>query len=178
MLSYTLADNYLRFYFRFIWPHQGLLEQGLYDRLWGRIREQLRAFVGQTAFEDLSREWVLAQARLGRLPFSPDRVGSHWGRGAQVDVAAVSWRERAILLGECKWGTEPMGQAVVRELVEKKPKCSGRCPTMAPAGRSTMPFSRGPVSPRRPKPRPEPTSRCWWTWKHWTGIYRPLYDPL
>jgi AAA+ ATPase superfamily predicted ATPase len=117
---YALADHYLRFYFRFIWPHQGLLEQGLYDRLWSLISEQLRAFVGETAFEDLSREWVLAQAQAGRLPFSPDRAGSHWGKGVQVDVAAVNWRERNILLGECKWGIESVGRAVVRELVEKK----------------------------------------------------------
>jgi AAA+ ATPase superfamily predicted ATPase len=117
---YILADNYLRFYFRFIWPHQGLLEQGLHDRLWDLISEQLRAFVGETAFEELSREWVLDQARAGRLPFSPDRVGAHWGGGVQVDVVAVGWRQRAILLGECKWGTEPVGRAVVRELVEKK----------------------------------------------------------
>ena len=120
MLIAVLADNYLRFYFRFIWPHQGLLEQGLYDRLWDLIGEQLRAFIGATAFEDLCREWVLAQARAGRLPFTPDRVGSHWGKGVQVDVAAVNWRERAVLLGECKWGTEAVGRSVIRELVDDK----------------------------------------------------------
>ena len=38
----------------------------------------------------------------------------------QVDVAAVNWRQKAILLGECKWGTDQMGQGIVRELVEKK----------------------------------------------------------
>jgi hypothetical protein len=117
---YILADNYLRFYFRFIWSHQGLLEQGLHDHLWDLISEQLRAFIGETAFEELSREWVLAQARAGRLPFSPDRVGGHWGGGVQVDVVAVGWREKAILLGECKWGMRPVGRAVARELVEQK----------------------------------------------------------
>ena len=45
-----------------------------------------------TAFEDLSREWILAQARTGWLPLLSDLVGSHWGRGVQVDVAAIHWR--------------------------------------------------------------------------------------
>lgn len=126
---YVLADNYLRFYFRFIWPHQGLLEQGLDERLWELIGEQLRAFVGETAFEELCRQWVLVQARAGRLPFSPDRVGTHWGGGVQVDVVAVGWRERAALLGECKWGAEPMSRNVVRELIEKKsPRLLQRLP--------------------------------------------------
>jgi len=48
------------------------------------------------------------------------RVGSHWSRQAQADVVAVNWRERAILVGECKWGAEPVERDVVRELVENK----------------------------------------------------------
>jgi AAA+ ATPase superfamily predicted ATPase len=117
---YVLADNYLRFYFRFIWPHQGLLEQGLDTRLWNLINEQLRAFVGETAFEDICREWVLSQARAGRLPLSPDRVGAHWGSDVQVDVTAVAWQGKRILLGECKWGVGRVGRAVVRDLIEQK----------------------------------------------------------
>jgi hypothetical protein len=80
----------------------------------------LRAFVGLTAFEELSRQWVAGQGRAGRLPFEPQDVGSHWSRQVQVDVVAVNWRERAILLGECKWGTGRVGQGVIRELVEEK----------------------------------------------------------
>jgi AAA+ ATPase superfamily predicted ATPase len=115
-----LADNYLRFYFRFIWPNQGLLEQGFHDRLWDLISEGLRGFVGATAFEELSREWVLTRARAGLLPFAPERVGSHWGKGVQVDVAAINWRQRAILVGECKWGAGAVGRSVVRELIDRK----------------------------------------------------------
>ena len=89
--------------------------------LWQRIAGQFRAFVGLTAFEDLCREWTLVQARAGRLPFLPEIVGSHWAKGAQVDVVAVNWQERVVLLGECKWGVVPVGRAVIRELVGKSP---------------------------------------------------------
>jgi hypothetical protein len=54
------------------------------------------------------------------LPFEPDEVGGHWSRGVQVDVVAVNWRQRAILLGECKWGGERVGRVLLRELVETK----------------------------------------------------------
>jgi hypothetical protein len=37
-----------------------------------------------------------------------------------VDVVAIAWREKQILLGECKWGGRPVSQAVVTELVERK----------------------------------------------------------
>ena len=119
---YHLADPYLRFYFRFIQPNLGLVEQELADVLWQRIAEQFRAFVGLTAFEDLCRQWTLAQAREGRLPFPPEIVGSHWSKDAQVDVVALNWREKAILLGECKWGVDRVGRSVIRELVGKTPQ--------------------------------------------------------
>jgi len=32
---------------------------------------------------------------------------------------AINWQEKAILLGECKWGEGAVGLCVVRELVEK-----------------------------------------------------------
>jgi len=119
---YHLADPYLRFYFRFIAPNLSLVEQELTGLLWERIGEQFRAFVGLTAFENLCREWTLAQARARALPFTVELVGSHWASDAQVDVVAINWREHAILLGECKWGVRAVKRPVVRELVEKTPR--------------------------------------------------------
>jgi hypothetical protein len=117
---YVLADQYLRFYFRFVRPNLDLLAQRLYDQVWDRIREQLRSFIGMTVFEELCQAWVLAQARANRLPLSVERVGAHWGGGVQVDVVAINWHEKALLLGEAKWGTEAVGRDVVRELIHKK----------------------------------------------------------
>jgi hypothetical protein len=115
-----LLDPYLRFYFRFVVPNQRALELELMDAVWAAVRAQLRAFVGMTIFEALCRTWVLVQARQRQLPFTPEDVGSHWAADAQVDVVAISWREKAILLGEAKWGTDRVGRAVVRELLEDK----------------------------------------------------------
>jgi AAA+ ATPase superfamily predicted ATPase len=117
---YVLADNYLRFYFRFVRSNLDLIAQQLYDEVERRISEQLRAFVGMTAFEEFSREWILTQARAGKMPFSVEQVGSHWGGGVQVDVVAINWRDKQILLGESKWQAEPLRRRIVRELVESK----------------------------------------------------------
>jgi len=114
---YVLADAYLRFYFRFLAPNRILLEQGLINRLWEKISEQLRAFVGQTAFEDLSRQWIMRQGALGELPFVPDAIGRHWAKDVEIDVVAINWRERQILLGECKWGGEAVNRKVITHLI-------------------------------------------------------------
>lgn len=119
---YHLRDPYLRFYYRFVEPNLEMVELELADLLWDRISEQFRAFVGMTAFEELCREWVLIQARKRKLPVDPETIGNHWALDSQVDVVAINWREKAILLGECKWGVGAVGRAVIQELAEKTPK--------------------------------------------------------
>jgi AAA+ ATPase superfamily predicted ATPase len=119
--NYVIADPYLRFYFRFLAPRQEWIEQGRLDRLWASIEDQLEAFVGLTAFEELCRRWVVVQGDDGRLPFVPERVGAYWDRHTQVDVAAISWAERALLLGEARWTSRPVGVNALEGLQAKAP---------------------------------------------------------
>ncbi len=116
---YLVADPFLRFYFRFVEPNQEMIEMGLHDALWARISEQFRAFVGLTTFENLCRQWLLHQAQNRRLAFHPEIVGSHWARDSQVDVVAINWHTKAILLGECKWGLNGIHRSVVTDLIQK-----------------------------------------------------------
>lgn len=83
------------------------------------IEDNFRAFVALT-FEQICRDWMLKQAQSGMLPFAPDNVGTHWSTSVQVDVVAIAWREKQILLGECKWGDTPVSRAIVTNLIEQK----------------------------------------------------------
>jgi len=116
---YHFTDPYFRFYFRFIDPYLAYLPAESTAMREG-IRQGLRAFVGQTAFEELAQSWIRKQGRAGNLPFEPEAVGSHWSRHVQVDVVAVNWQTKDMLLGECKWTETPIDKRIIRELVEKK----------------------------------------------------------
>lgn len=117
MGRYHLADPFFRFYYRFVAPQR---EEVGYrpGKVLPGIQEQLRAFVGATAFEDLCRTWVEQAGE--KLPFPPERVGSHWSRSVQADVVAVNWREKHILIGECKWGADKVAREVLTELIERQ----------------------------------------------------------
>jgi AAA+ ATPase superfamily predicted ATPase len=122
---YLITDAYLRFFFRFIRPSLPQLAQGLYDIVESRLKSHFKAFVGVTAFEEICREDVRIRSRQGRLPFQVENVGSHWSGGeggerSQVDVAAINWKERCILLGEVKWTDAPLEANVVADLVGVK----------------------------------------------------------
>jgi hypothetical protein len=116
---YHLSDPYFRFYFHFLAPFQDnpLLSV---EQILEQIQRDLRAFVGATSFEELCRQWVISQGKSGNLPFVPVAVGSHWSRRIQVDVVAINWESREILLGECKWGTDKIDRQIARELIDKK----------------------------------------------------------
>jgi AAA+ ATPase superfamily predicted ATPase len=117
---YLLTDDYLRFYFCFVRPHLDLLAQGLYSQVEYRISEQLCPFVGRTAFREQCQEWVRVQSRAGKLPFVAEQVGAHWGGGVEVDIVAVNWHERAVLLGEARWDHAILGPRPIQELIGSK----------------------------------------------------------
>jgi AAA+ ATPase superfamily predicted ATPase len=116
---YHLSDPYFRFYFRFLAPHQDRLPFDP-DPVLNQLDQELRAFVGQTAFEELAQLWAFSQGKHGLLSFSPEQIGSHWSHRVQVDVVAINWSSRDILLGECKWGQKKVGRAVLDDLVNRK----------------------------------------------------------
>jgi AAA+ ATPase superfamily predicted ATPase len=117
---YLLTDHYLRFYFCFVRPYLDLLAQGLYSQVEYRIAEQLCPFVGRTAFREQCQEWVRVQSRAGKLPFVVDQVGAHWGGGVEVDIVAINWQERAVLLGEARWEHAVVGPRAIQELIGGK----------------------------------------------------------
>jgi hypothetical protein len=84
------------------------------------MRQNLRGFVGSTAFEELAREWVITQGQAGKLSFMPEAVGSHWSRRVQVDVVAINRKTRDILLGECKWCDDVISREIIVDLVQNK----------------------------------------------------------
>ncbi len=118
---YGLADDFMRFWFRFVFPFQdelktGLAPRALYD---GEIADALADHVSPT-FERLCREWA-------RHSGAATRVGSWWGNalnelrrdGAreteEIDVVGLT-RAAVTLVGECKWTRRPMGIDVLADL--------------------------------------------------------------
>jgi AAA+ ATPase superfamily predicted ATPase len=116
---YHIVDPFLHFYFSFVAPRRD--EVGYRpEPVLAAIQEQLRSFVGQTAFESLARAWVDWAGQAGRLSFEAEHVGSFWSRATQVDVVAVNWPKKQILLGECKWGAGQVEAGVLRQLIDQK----------------------------------------------------------
>lgn len=118
---YVIIDPYLRFYYRFLAPNRSAIEQGYIQQTTSLLYDHLLDFIGTHTFEELCRDWVGISAEMGEFPFLPERIGSFWSKQAQVDVLAINWRTKDILLGECKWGQQAVDRKIIRVLLDKTP---------------------------------------------------------
>ncbi len=116
---FYLRDPYLHFYFRFIEPNLNKMEQGQIEAVWRSFKRQFWSFVGKTAFQELCREWIWKLIGTPELPFCPERVGFCWDPKIPIDLAAIDWRKKVILLGICWWKTQAVDLAIVRDIVAK-----------------------------------------------------------
>jgi AAA+ ATPase superfamily predicted ATPase len=138
MSRYEIRDPFLRFHFQFIYPHADLVEQKRRSRLSELVHANFDSYVGHTAYEELARRRI---ARLGdeqKLPFVPDYVGRAWTRHAELDVVAVGWKQKSVLIGECKWQSGRMTDAILEGLIAR----AGKLPNFASFKKSYALFSK------------------------------------
>lgn len=116
---YQIDDHFLRFWFRYVHPHQSGLDLGLDEAvLEKRIRPDLDHFAA-AAFEEAAQAYVAKLAQTGQLNFLPERIGGWWDREAEIDVTAISQSEGMAFLAECKWSINPIGSNILEELKHK-----------------------------------------------------------
>ncbi len=116
---YRITDNYIRFWFAFLYPNMGFLESGNEEIVMDKIQKGLTR--GHTAFvyEDVCRErmWELNVA--GCWPFHFTRIGRWWDNKNEIDIAAVDPEGNNLILGECKFWQNPVDMDVFRNLEKK-----------------------------------------------------------
>jgi uncharacterized protein len=122
-LRYRLRDDFLRFWFRFVFPFQESLRAGLRpgDHYDAEVAPALAEHVAPV-FEGVCRRWV--RRNLGQRA---TQVGPWWGRaldrlrieGArgseEIDIVGTA-RSRVTVVGECKWTAGRMTGKVLNDL--------------------------------------------------------------
>ncbi|MXR52605.1 AAA family ATPase [Halovenus sp. WSH3] len=114
---YRVADEFLRFWFRYVEPHRSSIEEAPAVVYNGTIEPDLPMHVA-TTFEDVCQEAVWEGIRQGRFdPYS--EVGRWWYGEDEIDIVGLAPNDDRVLLAECKWTTEPVGEDLVESLQAK-----------------------------------------------------------
>ncbi|WP_440767214.1 ATP-binding protein [Natronorubrum sp. DTA7] len=114
---YRVADEFLRFWFRYVEPNRSSIEEAPTVVFDGTIEPDLPSHVA-TTFEDVCQEGIWEAIRRGDIdPYS--EVGRWWYGEEEVDIVGLAPDDDRILLAECKWTAEPVGRSLVERLRAK-----------------------------------------------------------
>lgn len=117
---YKIKDNYLRFWFAFVYPNRSYIESGHREIVLNKIRNSFIS--GQVAYvyEDVCREQMWTLSAEGVWPFQFSKIGRWWDAHHEIDVVALDPEGGNLILGECKFWRDPVGVNVLRALEEKE----------------------------------------------------------
>ncbi len=116
---YRFKDNYLRFWFRFIYPNRSRIEEGQGVEVLDKI---LQNFIdGHVAYvyEDIARAslWNILESENCGVNLSA--VGRWWDKENEIDIVGLDEESRTIVFGECKYWEEQVGMSVLKDLQKK-----------------------------------------------------------
>ena len=110
---YKIKDNYLKFWFSYVYPYQSYLEIENLSYPLEKIKNEFNLWVSKI-YEDLARETVLNNSE---IPFPIKKLGRWWNNNEEIDIVGLGDNE--IIFGECKWSNKKVGLSVLLSLKEK-----------------------------------------------------------
>lgn len=114
MGRYYIEDQFVAFWFRFIYPNLSNLEEGIY--LARNVRREYSHYMG-IVFEKICKQTLIELIRRGRLSY--DKVGKWWYKDTEIDAVALNTEKKEILFTECKWQDNVDPNQILGQLKEK-----------------------------------------------------------
>lgn len=119
---YVITDNFYRFWYRYVFSNKSYYEMLGMDKAADEIMGELSDYMG-LVFEDICRQYLIRQAKTGKLPFVPYVIGKWWGNNPvikaqdDVDLLALDKKKEKGIFVECKFRNRPMAMEEYDDLV-------------------------------------------------------------
>ena len=120
---YFIADNFIRFWFRYVYPYKGELELDNMQIVLEEMKKDFETKFVAFAYEDICKDIFANLCKRGVVDFVPSRIGAYWLNDytgdTEIDVMAVDNQNKRIFAGECKYHRNPVDASVYYALKEK-----------------------------------------------------------
>ncbi len=116
---YKIKDNYLRFWFAFVYPNRSFIESGHSRIVMNTIHKGLVTNHIGFVYEDVCRERMWDLNAEDAWPFHFTKLGRYWDNKCEIDITALDPEGRNLILGECKYWQDAVGLSVLRDLEAK-----------------------------------------------------------
>jgi len=113
--QYVLMDNYIKFWFTFIYPNKSFIELDETSSLISKLKKDLNSFTGHS-FEDICSQFLIQ-----KKPISLSKIGKWWHKEEEIDIVGINENNKNMSFFECKWKDLSYNQSL-RILGELKTK--------------------------------------------------------
>ncbi len=110
---YMLADNFFRFWYRFVPVNQSAIDSGRIAKIFPHaVQQHLPDYMG-LIFEKMCQDYLLYYAHA--LPIELRAIGQWWGtdprnkKQVQIDIVGAPVTGKEYIIGSCKYRTEKIG---------------------------------------------------------------------
>ena len=110
---YLLADNFFRFWYKFVPSNANAIDSGRIARIYPQaVKKYFSDYMG-LVFEKMCQQYLLYYA--DDLPFELMDIGQWWGtdtknkKQIQIDIIGTSLKAGEYLIGSCKYRNEKIG---------------------------------------------------------------------
>jgi len=119
---YRIKDNFIKFWFKFIYPYKSFIEMNNTAFVLQKIRENLIQQHVSSVYEDLclAEMWDLNLDNAWNFHFN--KAGRWWDNNTEIDLVAFDSEGEDIIFGECKYTEQPLDTNVFYALMEKAQK--------------------------------------------------------
>ncbi|MCL2321107.1 MAG: ATP-binding protein [Oscillospiraceae bacterium] len=113
---YKIKDNFLNFWFKFIYPEKSKLELSEKKYVLEKIKQNFIDNHVSYVYESIcmSEMWSLSE----KINF--DKIGRWWNGNTEIDIVGLDNTGDNIIFGECKYREQPMDIDVFYDLLNKK----------------------------------------------------------
>ncbi|MHA1720287.1 MAG: ATP-binding protein [Promethearchaeota archaeon] len=108
---YYIKDNFLKFWFRFIFPNISAIEAKIFDIT--LIQANYSQFLGRI-FEDVAKQYLI-KAKI----FKFSKIGRWWWKDIEIDLVALNDLTNEIFFVECKWKRNVDPEEILAKLDDK-----------------------------------------------------------
>jgi len=117
--QYIIKDNYIKFWFLFIYPNKSYLETNNSGIVLNKIKENFIDRHVAFVYENVCVEkmWELNNQEIWNFNFN--KVGRWWNNNSEIDLVAIDSEGDNIIFGECKYQTSKVGINILAKLEEK-----------------------------------------------------------
>lgn len=123
---YFINDNFLNFWFKFVYPFKEQLELDNVEFVLENIKKRIITEHISYVYKDICKEYVWELSQKGELPLKISKIGKWWDKNNEIDIVGIDTTTGSLLYGECKYTNSKVDIDLFYSLKQKASKVNAK----------------------------------------------------